>query len=392
MSEINKVYRRLSSLAVFGGVREKKLFRLFFEYCAKEAGSPEKELAYGAFINEIYLGGASLPDCVRRIVFEDENIYVRTVSKKLAVSPHIERAVEYELNALSEFASLAPSDFAFDMSDENYVHSFDSEKVDLLSEYHNRIGSIEKYGYGIFAAHCMFSVGDDGEIIPIASADGTTVDKFVGYENERQKIIGNTRAFLDGRPAANILLYGDAGTGKSSTVKAVTNLFFEEGLRLIELRKNQLLLLPRVMGEISDNPLRFIIFIDDLSFNKNDDNFSMLKATLEGSACAKAKNAVIYATSNRRHIVRESFSDRDGGDVHRNDTLQETLSLSARFGLTVLFAKPEKKLYLEIVRELAARHGIDKPIEELEQEAEAFALGKGHRSARAAEQFIESLM
>ena len=118
----------------------------------------------------------------------------------------------------------------------------------------------------------------------------------------------------------------------------------------------------------------------------------MLKATLEGSACAKAKNAVIYATSNRRHIVRESFSDRDGGDVHRNDTLQETLSLSARFGLTVLFAKPEKKLYLEIVRELAARHGIDKPIEELEQEAEAFALGKGHRSARAAEQFIESLM
>ena len=138
--------------------------------------------------------------------------------------------------------------------------------------------------------------------------------------------------------------------------------------------------------------LKFIIFIDDLSFNQNDDNFSMLKATLEGSAAAKAENAIIYATSNRRHIIKENFADREGGDVHRNDTLQETLSLSERFGLVVYYGKPDKKLYLEIVRELAKRHGVTKDTQSLELEAEAFALRKGSRSARCAEQFIDSLL
>ena len=175
-------------------------------------------------------------------------------------------------------------------------------------------------------------------------------------------------------------------------MKAVANAFFDEGVRLIELRKDQLRYLPYVMGKISGNPLKFIIFIDDLAFNKSDDNFSMLKAALEGSASAKAANTVIYATSNRRHIIKESFSDRDGDDVHRNDSLQETLSLSERFGLVVLFSKPNKDLYLEIVRELAKKHGLQTDGKELEIKAEAFALRKGNRSARCAEQFIDSLL
>ncbi|MBE6549684.1 MAG: ATP-binding protein [Ruminococcaceae bacterium] len=392
MADIFTIYKRLSSLAVFSGVRKTPLFSLFLNYCEQESGSAKKELAYGELINEIYGGGANLTDCVRRIAFEDENVYVRAIGKKEEVNPHVARAVEYELNALSEFAALTPDDFATDMGHKNYVHSFDSEKADLCAEYMSRISNIEKYGYGIFAAHGMFSVGDDGTIIPIASADRTTLDNFVGYEEERQKVIHNTEMFLSDKPAANILLYGDAGTGKSSTVKAVANHFFDMGLRLIEIRKNQLLLLPKIMGEISNNPLHFIIFIDDLSFNKNDDSFSMLKATLEGSASARAKNAVIYATSNRRHIVRETFSDREGDELHRNDTIQENLSLSARFGLSILFAKPEKKLYLDIVHELAERNGIDIPMDELDRDAEAFALKRGHRSARAAEQFIDSLL
>ena len=392
MSDINTIYKRLSSLAVFGGVRKTSLFSLFLAYCSKEAGTPEKEEAYGEFINEIYGGGANLTDCVRRIIFEDENVYVRAVGKRETINPHVKRAVEYELNAISEFAALTPDDFSTDMGHKNYVHSFDSETADLFAEYTARVASIEKYGYGIFAAHGMFSVDDNGNIVPVLSADKTTLDNFVGYELERQKVIHNTESFLEGKPAANILLYGDAGTGKSSTVKAVANRFFDEGLRLIEIRKNQLLLLPKVMGEINDNPLHFIIFIDDLSFNQNDDSFSMLKATLEGSASARAQNAVIYATSNRRHIVRETFSDRESDEVHRNDTVQENLSLSARFGLTVLFAKPEKRLYLEIVHELAERHGLTIPTEQLDRDAEAFALNRGHRSARAAEQFIDSLL
>ena len=171
----------------------------------------------------------------------------------------------------------------------------------------------------------------------------------------------------------------------------MANAFFDEGIRLIELRKDQLAFLPLVMSKIVGNPLKFIIFIDDLAFNKSDDHFSMLKASLEGSASAKADNAVIYATSNRRHIVKESFADRDGDDVHINDTLQETLSLSERFGLVVLFSKPNKALYLEIVRELAKKNGLQVNAE-LDVKAEAFALKKGNRSARCAEQFIDSLM
>ena len=150
--------------------------------------------------------------------------------------------------------------------------------------------------------------------------------------------------------------------------------------------------LPFVMEKISGNPLKFIIFIDDLSFNRNDDSFSMLKAALEGSASAKASNAVIYATSNRRHIVRECFDDREGTDVHRNDTMQELLSLSARFGLAIRYEKPNKELYLRIVRELAEKKGICKDVSALEIEAEAFALNRGHRSPRCAEQYIDSLL
>ena len=178
----------------------------------------------------------------------------------------------------------------------------------------------------------------------------------------------------------------------SSTVKACANFFYSEGVRLIELRKDQLMSLSPVMGRIADNPLKFIIFIDDLSFNRDDDNFSMLKAALEGSASAKAKNAVIYATSNRRHIIKESFSDRDSSDdVHRTDTVQELMSLSDRFGLKVYFRRPDKALYLHIVKTLADKAGIEMDEGELTRRAEAFALDRGSRSPRAAEQFVGTL-
>lgn len=392
MTEIKKIDRALCRFSVFRGLFDTPVFRKFFAYAEAEAGSEDKLNAYGALVSEIYEGGGSLAACVRRALFEDENVYVRAIAKGGQVNGSIEAAANHELEILSAFASLAPSDFTKDMEENDFLPAFDAEKVDLGAEYGERVKSIGRYGYGIFASYGMFSVDNDGHIKPIESADDTSIDSFIGYAAERQRVMANTEAFLEGRPAANVLLYGDAGTGKSSTVKAIANHLFDRGLRLIELRKNQLLLLPKVMGEIDRNPLKFIIFIDDLSFNNNDDQFSMLKATLEGSASAKAPNAVIYATSNRRHIIKESFSDREGSDVHRNDTVQETLSLSERFGLTVLFAKPEKKLYLEIVAELASRNGIDRDPEELARAAEEFALRRGYRSARCAEQFIHSLM
>ncbi len=391
-SSLQQIYRGLCSLAVFRGVNETPLFGRFATFAESTPDSPERMRAYAAFVEEIYASGANLADSVRRILFADENIYVKTIGLGKEVSPHVRDAAARELVFLSQFASLTPADFATFMPAYPVPATFDSDTVDLREEYALRLSDIGRHGYGMFTSSAMFSVTDEGEILPIVSADTISLDRFIGYEEERGRVLANTKAFLQGRPAANVLLYGDAGTGKSSSVKAIVNHLFEDGLRLIELRKNQLLLLPRVMEKIAHNPLKFIIFIDDLSFNKNDDSFSMLKATLEGSASAKAKNAVIYATSTRRHIVRECFSDREGNDVHRNDTVQETLSLSERFGMTVLFAKPEKRLYLEIIHELADRNGIDTPLADLDRDAEAFALKRGYRSARCAEQFIESLM
>lgn len=390
MTELQNLHLRICSMSVFRSLLEKPLFSSFLDYCESDAEA-KKRRAYGAFVNEIYKLGGDLSNAVRTLLYADENVYVKSVGKSGCVCDDIERTAEFELGVLSRFASLTPAEFALDMNTSDFIPSFTSGRFSLSSEYEKRLNEISKYGYGIFAANAMFYVSDNGEIEPVASPDTISLDDFIGYEQERGKVIANTEAFLKGKAAANVLLYGDAGTGKSSSVKAITNRYFESGLRLIEIRKNQLLLLPKVMGKISDNPLKFIIFIDDLSFNQNDDSFSMLKATLEGSACAKAKNAVIYATSNRRHIVKESFSDRDGDDVHINDTMQENLSLSERFGLTVLFARPEKKLYLEIVRELGAKHGVKLDSQELERQAEAFALKRGNRSARCAEQFIESL-
>ncbi len=390
--KIGKIYDELCLLSVFLGVTEKPVFKAFVAYCESEWGA-DKRRAYARFAHEVYKGGGSLTKLVQKEVFEDENVYVKNTARGRKCSPCIERSVKRELASLAEFSALTSEDFALDMGVlKDEIPDFESVHADMGASYRKRLKNIDKYGYGIFTAHGMFRLTDDKRIEPIASADPIGMDTFVGYAEEREKVVANTRAFVEGRPAANVLLCGDAGTGKSSTVKAVANAFFDEGVRLIELRKDQLSLLPLVMGKIVGNPLKFIIFIDDLAFNRSDDHFSMLKAALEGSASAKADNAVIYATSNRRHIIKESFSDRDGDDVHRNDTLQETLSLSERFGLVVLFSKPDKKLYLEIVRELAKKQGVALPLTELELRAEAFALKKGSRSARCAEQFIESLL
>ena len=389
---LHAIYKSLCLSSVFRRVTEKPLFKAFESYCQAD-GEIAKSKAYAAFLAEIYEGGGSLTELVQRFVFEDENVYVKTVAANGKVDEKIEITAKKELAVLSLFGGLQRKDFALDLGvDEEEIPDFSSVNADLVGAYEKRLQNLHKYGYGIFSSRCMFRLSDEKEIEPIVSADKTGMAQFIGYEAERGKVVENTRAFMQGRPAANVLLCGDAGTGKSSTVKAVANEFFHDGVRLIELRKDQLRYLPFVMAKINGNPLKFIIFIDDLSFNKNNDDFSMLKAALEGSASATAENAVIYATSNRRHIVKESFADREGDDVHRNDTLQETLSLSERFGLTVLFSKPDKKLYLTIVRELAKRCGVQMDEKELDIQAEAFAIRKGSRSARCAEQFINSLL
>ena len=385
----------LSGLCVFRKLREQEPVRRLLELLSSEGGPGERMDSFGAFVWSLARDGYCFSDFLRRAVFEDENPYMTGMARGKGLPEALKENAAAELRLFSRLSELSPAEL-WERDGESgfsgHIPCFENHPVDFQEAYEKRLSEICRYGYGIFSSAGMFRVEGE-EILPVEAADSIDLDSFVGYEAERQKVFDNTRALVEGKPAANVLLYGDAGTGKSSTVKACANYFYRQGVRLIELRKDQLLSLSAVMGKIADNPLKFIIFIDDLSFNKNDDSFSMLKAALEGSASARAKNAVIYATSNRRHIVKESFSDRESGDeVHLSDTMQELLSLSDRFGLKVYFGKPDKNLYLEIVEELAKREGISMEQEELFRRAEAFALGCGSRSPRAAGQFIDSLM
>ena len=177
--------------------------------------------------------------------------------------------------------------------------------------------------------------------------------------------------------------------GKSSTVKAVANEFSGSGLRLIQIEKSLLHTIPPLLDELADNPLKFILFIDDLSFAANDGHFTALKTILEGSVAARSGNVVVYATSNRRHLISERFADREGGEIHLNDSLEEVASLSARFGLVITFEKPGKDFYIELVLHLAERNGLSLPREMLVREAEAYAIRSGGRTPRAARQFVE---
>jgi predicted AAA+ superfamily ATPase len=195
---------------------------------------------------------------------------------------------------------------------------------------------------------------------------------------------------LAGKKAANVLLYGDAGTGKSSTVKAIANEYAGEGLRLIEVSKQRLMEIPSLMEKLAFNPLKFIVFIDDLSFDQSSDEFGALKAILEGTAGVKPDNVAIYATGNRRQLVKQSFADRASDDVHAGETMQDQLALAERFGLAVGFFRPDKDEYLKIVWDLAEQYGL-KNTENLELSAERFALEKGGRSGRTARQLVEYL-
>ncbi len=202
-------------------------------------------------------------------------------------------------------------------------------------------------------------------------------------------VVQNTESFMTGGQFNNVLLYGDAGTGKSSTVKAILNNYKDLGLRLIEIKKDCIINLPSLLDKLSNNPLKFILFIDDLSFSRNDSSFSTLKAVLEGSVAATGSNCVIYATSNRRHLIKENMSDRAGDDIHHADTMQEMHSLSARFVLTVSFYKPDKDDYLNIVTYYADKYGFDISRDELFVRAEAFAIRNGGRSPRTAKHFVQ---
>ncbi len=344
---------------------------------------------YSDFVSALYEKTDDLTEYVNYLLQNDENIYIRQSAKGQA-SPLLEKSLQNELDFFEKLSQLKCKDITDAYSIDIYLPEWKNGNLSVKEEFIKKISSIKTTGYGIYATHRMF-LYKDNEIIPVKYPDPQRLSQMSGYELERQKVIDNTMALIQGKPCNNVLLYGDAGSGKSSTIKAIVNEYWEMGLRLIEIKKNQLYSLPDVIEKLADNPLKFIIFIDDLSFSTNDSDFGALKAILEGGVAGKTDNLAIYATSNRRNLVKENFSDRNGDDIHLQDTIQEVMSLSARFGLKITFSKPNKDLYLSIVENLAMQYNISIAKDELAIQAEAFALRNGGRSPRTAKQFIEYL-
>lgn len=265
------------------------------------------------------------------------------------------------------------------------------EMKETLTEFYR------DYGVGKFGLHKSFRIvhKEDGvHIEPILNIAHVKLSDLVGYELAKQKLVDNTEAFVSGRKANNCLLYGDAGTGKSSSIKGIANEYYDRGLRIIEVYKHQFQDLNDVIAMIKNRNYKFIIYMDDLSFEDFEIEYKYLKAVIEGGLEKKPENVLIYATSNRRHLVREKFSDKEEreDDLHKGDTVAEKLSLVSRFGVTIYFGAPDKKQFQEIVRRLAGRNGIEMEEEALLMEANKWELNHGGLSGRTAQQFVDYLL
>lgn len=355
------------------------------------------------------------------LLVNNENSYSRSTEIVGSISGTINDAVLHDIKIFKEFYDYDFTDMieALSLSGfeliQNYKASTEESKV-----YNDRIRSricnlalkfcenntpeemkdtltdfYHDYGVGRFGLHKAFRVAHDAddnvEIVPILNIAHVNLDDLVGYDIPKAKLIENTEAFVEGRKANNCLLFGDAGTGKSSSIKAIANAYYDRGLRIIEIYKHQFKDLNDVIAQIKNRNYKFIIYMDDLSFEEFEIEYKYLKAVIEGGLEKKPKNVLIYATSNRRHLVNEKFSDREDS-MHQSDTMQEKLSLVSRFGCTIYFGSPEKKEYQNIVKVLAERNAINMSEEDLLAEANKWAVAHGGLSGRSAQQFIDYLL
>ena len=391
MKKLEQINMKAKSFVVFNNILEDDVMKAFLNMIdIKEKSDIKKVEEYSNFTRKLFEKSENFSDYIWNLIMFDENIYVRKLASKEIISNMLAQCVKHELQTLQDIATITSQDIRSEIEYNGFMAEWSiNTEYDFNKMYEERMEKLFTVGYGIYSNNIMFTY-DNGKVAPVKYPDNIRLSSHIGYERERKRIIDNTYAFIKGKPAANVLLYGDAGTGKSSTVKAIVNEYANEGLRMIEVRKGDLLEIPKLIQELANNPLKFILFIDDLSFSKNNEEIGALKAILEGSVTAKTSNVVIYATSNRRHLVQESFSERQGDDIHRNETIQEQISLSDRFGLSICFSKPNKKEYLDIIHGLLEEYKVKK-IENVDMLAEQHAMSRGGRSGRIARQFVEYL-
>lgn len=402
------------TLTVLSGVKKDKvvanLFRLI-EYLADPDITrqifPDAIKLYTEICEELYVKDelASLPNYLFNLLLYDDNIYSQICAKKMTeyLSPHVFDAFKQDLKTFNLLSSIKYEDLVTALLLNNpsleeikdsiptYSNNMKGHRKNIAWE--NLINDFTEFyiqnGFGDFAKYYAYKVSNEGKIVPVKSPDRVNLSDLKLYEPQKQKANDNILSFLAGEKYNNVLMYGDRGTGKSSCVKALANEYSEMGLRIIQIDKNKLKFLSDLLDKLAENPLKFIIFIDDLTFSENDDELNYLKAVLEGSLTCQTKNVVIYATSNRKHLIKETFSAREGDEVHLQDTIDELMSLSDRFGLIITYQRPSKDIYLEIVKLLAKEREIDESQEKLIEKAERFALEKGFRSPRIARQFLD---
>lgn len=407
MNNVNRTKWLLSSLSVFRGIMKRSVVKAYYKLLLSLDSDIDEFLnAYGDFFSLISERGFSgrFAYAMTEAALFDENCFTRAAAagKYDTLPENVLKAVKRDCEAILAASSLTSDEVlkAYKYYDEikeiaDFLPCWEAgECAPSFKMFDGSLKNVAQYykenGCGIFARYKAF-IWRDGDIQPVLHPDRIDMDSFTGYEIQRDMVVNNTRSFIEGKSCNNCLLYGDKGTGKSSTVKAIANEFRKDGLRIVEIPKERLIDFPILVDKIAALPMKFIIFIDDLSFQKQDQSYTTLKAVLEGGLAARPDNALIYATSNRRHLVKESFSDRTDDDVNTRDNMQESLSLSDRFGLAVCYSIPTKKEFVDIVCALARQKGINMSDEELEKGAERFALSRGGRSPRCAKQYVESL-
>lgn len=392
--ELDKIKLGFSSVVIFRNILKTKVIKKLLKFLnceTKENIDNIKQIdLYSEFLSELFKSDNNLSDFILSQIFLDDNIYISKCILKQEINNNLKKIFKNELNFFKYISSFDFSSI-FNKEYSKNIAELEIKEIDFYKIYFEHIKNIDKKGYGIFYNNNMFVLDDRKNIIAVKNKDNQDIKKLYGYEIERNKVLSNTKILIEGKKANNILLYGDAGTGKSSTVKAVANFFKDEGLRLIEIKKNQLHFITDIIEKLSCSPLKFIIFIDDLTFSSNDDTFSYLKAILEGGVNSFPNNIAVYVTSNYRHLIKENFTDRTGDDIHIEDTIQQIMSLTNRFGMIITFQRPGRDLFKEIVLSYAKENNIKTDKEELIKQAEAYAIRSAGRSPRVAKQFIELL-
>ena len=426
------MHKLVSKLIVYRNLPADNILMPLAEVCAQvEGGSYNKEEVIGKVYDQIHklLDIATVYGFNKNLWHNYLTYLLVSVETPFAITCEKEGACEGSVNALAmnDFAIFkALFDYDFTALEEALdINCFDiitnykavakketrfnkniSEKVQGLSEkleqaataedfYELVTAFYEAYGVGKLGLNKAFRIdhkGNQVELVPISNTELITFDDLIGYERQKQTLRENTEAFVEGRPANNVLLFGDSGTGKSSSIKALINQYYDQGLRMIEIYKHQFQDLSAIIAQIKSRNYRFVIYMDDLSFEEFETEYKYLKAIIEGGLEVRPSNILIYATSNRRHLINETWKDRNdvthNEGIYKSDTMQEKLSLVNRFGCTIYYGQPDQKEFYNIVVELAHKAGLDISDEELCAEAKKFELHHGGVSGRTAQQFI----